>query len=142
MSHAKKYKSVVILVDKKSRKWYHRSRWLKHFNYKKQAQGYKIYKLQHRPTYQFGNFDNQYIEYTDNIFSFLKQNVINYDQKKIYSSQSNFSNETVFINLSDLLENNSAIECLNKITQNLNLDTFNWNSVMPLWQHWRNLHKY
>jgi len=139
---AKKYKSVVILVDKKSRKWYHRSRWLKHFNYEKQAQGYKIYKLQHRPTYQFGNFDNQYIEYTDNIFSFLKQNVINYDQKKIYSSQSNFSNETVFINLSDLLENNSAIECLNKITQNLNLDTFNWNSVMPLWQHWRNLHKY
>lgn len=139
---AKKYKSIVILVDKQSQKWYHRSRWLKHFNYKEQPVGYKIYKLQHRPTYQFGNFDNQYIEYTGNIFKFLKQNVVNYDQKKIYSNQDNFDNETVFINLSDLINETNVVNCLNKITKALELNNFNWNSVMPLWTYWRNLHKY
>lgn len=139
---AKKYKSIVILVDKKSKKWYHRSRWFKHFNYEKQPIGYKIYKLQHRPTYQFGNFDNQYIEYTDNIFSFIKENVFEYDQLRVYSDQNNFDKKNVFINLSDLLYKDRIIECLENMTEQLDLDKFNWNSVMPLWQHWRNLHNY
>lgn len=139
---AKKYKSIVIIVDKKSQKWYHRSRWLKHFNCEKQNQGYKIYKLQHRPTYQFGNFNNQYVEYTNNIFDFLKQNVIDYDQKKFFSNQNNFIDETVFINLSSLINEDCVVECFNKITKDLNLNSYDWHTAMPLWRHWRELHNY
>ena len=139
---AKNYKSIVVLVDKQSTNWYYRSRWKKHFICKKQNDQFKIYKLQHRPTYQFGNFENNYIEYTKNLCSFIKQNVVNYDQKIIYSQKKNFLNDDVIINLSDLLNKDKIVDCLNKITSQLKLSDFDWHSVLPLWQHWRNLHNY
>lgn len=139
---AKKFKSIVILVDKDSKKWFRRSRWKKHFNCEIENNRYKIYNMQHRPQIQIKNFDNTYIEYTNNLFGFIKERVFNYDQLEIYSDKNNFYNEDVFINLSDLINEDLLIDCLNKITEELNLDSYNWNTVMPLWKHWRGLHNY
>ena len=138
----KDFKSVVILVDQQSTNWYHRSRWKKHFICEKQHNQFKIYKLQHRPSYQFGNFENNYVEYTKHLCSFIKKNVVNYDQKIIYSQKRNFLNDDVVINLSELLDEGKIINCLNKITKQIKLSNFDWSLVLPLWQHWRNLHNY
>ena len=139
---AKNFKSIVILVDKDSKKWFRRSRWKKHFNCKIENNLYKIYNMQHLPSAQIKNFNNTHIEYTDNLISFIKERVFGYDQLEIYSDKSNFYNETVFINLSDLIFKDRIIGCLERITEDLNLNSHNWDTVMPLWQHWRNLHNY
>jgi hypothetical protein len=139
---AKNFKSIVILVDKDSKKWFRRSRWKKHFNCEIENNLYKIYNMQHLPSVQIKNFNNSYIEYTDNLFGFIKEKVFRYDQLEIYSSKKNFYNENVFITLTDLIHEDSIIKCLDKITKELNLNSYNWNTVLPLWQHWRNLHNY
>lgn len=137
----KNYHIVTIHIDNKSKKWYHRSRWKKHFKAEIKNKTYKVYQFQHKPNSQVRNFNNKYCVEVNNLFSFIKKNVID------YKDNFNFTNNTTDhlqtnINLSNLLEWESTKKSLEKISKDLNLKEFDWDCVENLWRHWRSCHKY
>lgn len=137
----KKYHIVNIIIDKPSVRWYHRSRWRKHFTAKKMNNYYQITQHQHRPTYAVGKFNNQYIVKVINLFSFIKKNVINYPIKQRFLKTEDQMAGTMIL-LSDLLREDGFKDSLNKISSDLKLASFDWNEAVAIWRHWRSLHEY
>ncbi len=137
----KKYHTINIIINKSGARWYHRSRWKKHFKVEKNNSNFLIYQQQHRNSYQIQNFNNQYIIEVKNLFSFIKNNVINYKENFNFLTDDDLKpSSNIF--LSDLLSWSTTKKSLEKISIDLDLSEFNWEEVKDIWNHWRSMHDY
>lgn len=133
------YFCVNINVDKNSLKWYRKSRWKKQFSVEKNKNTYIITQHQHRPSYAVGNFNNQYKIKTNNLYRFIKENIIDYP---IVDHLNNNALQGVSVNLSDMLYQDSFFKILQKIQKQMNIGKHDWSESIEIWKHWRSLHDY
>lgn len=140
-SFIKQHHAINIIIDKKSKRWYHRSRWKKQFSVERLSDGYQITQHQHRPKYTVGNFNNQYIVQVKNLYSFIKDNVINYPVKQRFLEIEEQLPGTTIL-LSELLDEAEFKKSLDKIAMDMGLAKNNWNEAITIWKYWRSKHAY
>ena len=140
-SFMKQHHAINIIIDNISARWYHRSRWKKQFTAVCLNGGYQITQHQHRPNYTVGNFNNQYNIQITNLYSFIKDNVINYSIKKRFLKADEQMPGTSIL-LSELLTEDGFRRSLNKISQDLKVSENDWSEAIAIWKYWRSKHEY
>lgn len=137
----KQHHAINIIIDQTSVRWYHKSRWKKQFSVERLDDVYQITQHQHRPNYVVGNFNNQHIVHSTNLYSFIKDNVINYSLKKRFlKAEEQMPGSTIL--LSDLLCEDGIKNSLGKISLDMGLTTNDWSEAIAIWKYWRSKHAY
>jgi|694.fasta_scaffold154741_3 hypothetical protein len=140
-------KNIVIIVDKKSMRWLHRAHWYKHYAVSDRGIHLKINdpKYHHTSTMvSYARKFNNPIYLLDSPRTFIKENIINCGVKKIFSEPDNFKNliNKCYVNLSDIIDENSFINLIKHITKNLNLHDIDQTFVRNAHKHWISCHNF
>jgi len=135
---------LIINIDNESRRWYSHSFYKKHFSIlESNNQHIKIADLSHRPNFSIYNFENEYILTYKNFRSFVKDKIINANQRKDFLNLKNIYEwdiDSYKINLSDILDLQSFIVRYQSICNHFNFDQIDTNTVQELHNYWINCH--
>jgi hypothetical protein len=143
----KSAKFITIILDDASIKWYHRARWYKEYGIKDGL----IHIKQHDPSYNNSNLKVYYDRYHNpyqvdqHPYSFIKENIINSETKKLFKNQQLFADQPVsqeFINLSSILDLDQCIESVNRICKNFGLGPIHTDIIVNNHRHWISCHNF
>lgn len=137
---------ITIILDKPSRRWFHRSHWIKHYGIVNE----KIHLKENDPAVlrpplnKIAEQFNNPIYSTEKFIPFVKKNVISSAITKSFHDKNNldYIENDIIINLSSLLEEKQCIATVNNICNQLNLKQIDQNYLKSGFSHWRNLHDY
>jgi hypothetical protein len=138
---------VSIVLDQESQKWYHRALWYKHFNFNNN-------KLEIRSHCATNNSLSmkQYYEQHQNcqfesgaFFHLVKKYVLNSHWISDFSDQSRMQDcdlNQIFVNLSELLDQDRCYTATIKICQHLQLSALHQVDFLRAHQHWKTCHDF
>jgi hypothetical protein len=137
---------ISILIDKKSTRWYHRSRWFKHYGMKDE----KIHLKENDPNCHRYPINQLVAKFNNPIFSnenfrkFVKENVINSQETKpFYLNNSLFPvDNDIQINLSELLEEDQFLSLINMLSEKMHLSKIDTDYLIRGFRYWRSIHAY
>lgn len=141
-----KAKNIIILIDPGSIKWLHRANWYKHYAAAEKGIHVKI----NDPVYYNNSMGayakkfNNPMYCTDHPYNFIKNNIIGCEFKKVFSDSDNFKNlhNKCFINLSDILVEDSFVDIIGRISNDINIDNIDQDFLKSAHRHWINCHSF
>jgi hypothetical protein len=138
--------SISIIIDKPSRRWFHRAHWIKHYGI---VNG-KIHLKENDPSLHREPLNKIVSQFNNPIFSnekfirFVRENVIDSKISKLFCDIKNleYSENDVSINLSSLLNESQCINVINNLCTQLKLKSIDQTYLKEGFNHWRNLHSF
>jgi hypothetical protein len=138
--------SISIIIDKPSKRWFHRAHWIKHYGL---ING-KIHLKENDPAVHRAPLDkivrqfNNPIYSNEKFISFVKKNVVGTDINKLFYDINNLehANNDISINLSSLLNESQCLNVINNLCIQLRLKLIDQTYLKEGFNHWRNLHSF
>lgn len=135
---------VVIINDKPSLTFLRKSLWFKHYGIK----DHKIYlkindpDMYLEPTKTIMKKFNNPILSDESVFKFYRRVLWKNANTNFFSDQKNFSSNSNFIKLSELLDINKLIPAMDRLCNSLNIISINHNYIQQAHAHWVKLHTF
>lgn len=143
----KNSKFITIIIDKKSKKWYHRALWYKHYNFDNNT----IYFKTHNNLLNSKNMSQYYTNYENiqkehgTFISLVKKHIINSSWIDIFGSTGNFEHQTtdqLFVNLSNIIDPSLFCCSMDNICEFLDIEKINHNHLTLLHRYWLLCHDF
>lgn len=139
-------KSITIILDKPSRRWFNRAHWFKHFG----IYDGKIHlkendpSLFRKPLNEIVSKYNNPIYVDQSFFSFVKNNILKSKEILPFYDYENLKNvpNDIPINLSTLLDKKLCIDAINELSNNLKIEKIDQYYLEFSHEHWRKLHPF
>lgn len=138
-------RSITIILDKSSRKWFNRAHWIKHFGLKDGKIHLKENdpKTHRKPLDKIVESFNNPIYIDQTFFSFVKNNILKSQDILPFYDYNNLKRSDDFpINLSVLLEKESCLKAVNQLCIDLQIEKIDQNYLEFSHDHWRKLHPF
>lgn len=137
-------KPLVIINERKSLKFIRKSLWYKHYG----IQDNKIYlkindpEMIPEPTRSIMKRFNNPIHLNESVLSFYRRVLWKNPNTRFFSDQDNFNKNSIFINLSEILDINKLVPAIDRICKNLGISQVDHTYIQQAHAHWINLHTF
>jgi len=143
----KNSKFITVVLDARSKKWYHRALWYKHYEFNNNT----IYFKSHNKLFNSKNVSQYYQDYENvqeehgTFISLVKKHVIKSNWFDLFGSLDNFSHQSVdqlCVNLSDIIDPNLFCSTVDKICDFLDVDRINHCYLKLCHDYWSACHDF
>lgn len=135
---------VVIINDQSSLKFLRKSLWYKHYGIRDNKIYLKINdpEMYPEPTKDIMKGFNNPMYLQESVFSFYRRVLWKNSNTRFFSDENNFSKNSIFINLGEILDINKLVPAIDRICKNLGIRPVDHAYIQQAHAHWISLHTF